>query len=175
MKGEEICIVGNAPDLIGSGLGPTIDAFPRVMRFNNFKLEGYEADVGSKTTDWCLANNANQYHRPEVKARLWRTNRPQWYDQLVRIAGDVMVPIEIAREGELAVRINPNRQHLSSGLAVLFYFWKEGAAITFTGLGGTVGDHYYDKTNFPGSTWHDMIKERAWLSKMVREGELVEL
>ena len=175
MQGERIVIVGSAPEMKGSGLGETIDAFPRVLRFNDYRIKGYERDVGTKITDWCLANNANKYHKPEVKAHLWRTNRPEWYSHLVRIPGDTMIPIEIAREGELAVGIDPANQHLSSGMAVLYYFWKEGAEVTFCGLGGTVGDHYYDKTNYPGSVWHDMLKERAWLSKMVREGELAEL
>jgi len=43
-------IVGNATALIGKSLGEKIDVFEDVVRFNNFKLDGYENDLGMKTT-----------------------------------------------------------------------------------------------------------------------------
>ena len=48
-----IAVVGNGPCQIGKKTGEEIDAHEYVYRFNNFKIEGYEEDYGSKTTHWC--------------------------------------------------------------------------------------------------------------------------
>jgi hypothetical protein len=46
-----IILVGNSSNIIGQGLGEQIDQFDIVVRFNNFKIDGYENDVGRKI-DW---------------------------------------------------------------------------------------------------------------------------
>ena len=38
--------------MLGRGLGERIDAFPRVVRFNRYHLDGHEADAGTRTTVW---------------------------------------------------------------------------------------------------------------------------
>jgi hypothetical protein len=47
-----IAVVGNAPSEIGIGRGTEIDGHDHVIRFNNYLLEGYEADYGTRTTHW---------------------------------------------------------------------------------------------------------------------------
>ncbi len=48
----DVCLVGNGPSVLGRGLGCVIDAYPEVIRFNRFRLRGFETDVGNKTTIW---------------------------------------------------------------------------------------------------------------------------
>mmetsp|Transcript_26606 Transcript_26606/g.32281 ORF Transcript_26606/g.32281 Transcript_26606/m.32281 type:complete len:353 (+) Transcript_26606:210-1268(+) len=52
---KSIVVVGNGMSLIGSGLGPAIDKFDEVARFNFYQTQGYEGDVGTKTSIWVLA------------------------------------------------------------------------------------------------------------------------
>lgn len=47
-----VVLVGNGPSVLASQMGSVIDAFDVVIRFNNFKLPGFEAHVGSKVTYW---------------------------------------------------------------------------------------------------------------------------
>jgi hypothetical protein len=47
---DHIAIVGSSDKLIGSGFGKEIDSFTDVIRFNRAPTDGYEVDVGSKTT-----------------------------------------------------------------------------------------------------------------------------
>lgn len=47
---SSIILVGNGSSLLGKGLGSKIDSFDEVVRFNNFELDGYTNDVGSKST-----------------------------------------------------------------------------------------------------------------------------
>lgn len=51
-RSKSVVVVGNGPSLIGSGLGKIIDGFDEIVRFNNFVTDGYEDDVGSRTTLW---------------------------------------------------------------------------------------------------------------------------
>ncbi len=45
-------LVGNGPSTMRSGLGGIIDAHDEIVRFNNYALEGFEADVGRRITLW---------------------------------------------------------------------------------------------------------------------------
>lgn len=47
-----VVLVGNGPAVLGRGLGPQIDAHDFVIRFNNYKIDGHEADVGTRTDLW---------------------------------------------------------------------------------------------------------------------------
>jgi SAM-dependent methyltransferase len=49
---SRVVLVGNGPSVLGSALGPRIDAHDVVVRFNNFKVSGYEPDVGTRTDLW---------------------------------------------------------------------------------------------------------------------------
>jgi hypothetical protein len=48
---DPVALVGNGH--LGSSFGKQIDAFPTVIRFNNFRLKGFEDLCGTKTTHWC--------------------------------------------------------------------------------------------------------------------------
>ncbi|MFW2831507.1 glycosyltransferase family 29 protein [Sphingomonas sp. ID0503] len=48
-EGGSLAIIGNAPSLVGEGLGAWIDSHDVVVRFNEAALAGFEADLGSRT------------------------------------------------------------------------------------------------------------------------------
>jgi len=48
--GATVAIVGSSGRLSGAGLGPRIDRCDDVVRFNRAPTEGFESDVGKKTT-----------------------------------------------------------------------------------------------------------------------------
>ena len=50
----ETVLVGNGAALLGSDLGPAIDAHERIVRFNRYHLLGHERDVGSRVTVWAV-------------------------------------------------------------------------------------------------------------------------
>ena len=53
-KINTIAIVGNSPVLLDKEYGAEIDSHDMVIRFNNFKIEGYEIYTGKKTTHVCF-------------------------------------------------------------------------------------------------------------------------
>lgn len=54
---RSVAIVGSSGTLTGTGLGRTIDSFKEVIRFNRAPTNGFENDVGSKTTLRVVNNN----------------------------------------------------------------------------------------------------------------------
>lgn len=58
IKGKSVAVVGNGPQEIGKGKGKEIDSYDIVVRFNNFQLEGFEKDYGTKTNIW--SNNRGE-------------------------------------------------------------------------------------------------------------------
>lgn len=57
-KGKITCaVVGNSGNLIGQGQGDDIDAHRYVFRMNSAPIEGYEKDVGTKTTHHVTHSN----------------------------------------------------------------------------------------------------------------------
>ncbi len=53
-KKLKVCLVGNSGEIIGSKLGKKIDQCDEVVRFNDFLIDGFEEDAGTKTTVVCL-------------------------------------------------------------------------------------------------------------------------
>lgn len=54
--GKAIAVVGNAPNLIGTGSGRVIDEHDIVIRFNNYSLSNqYVADYGRKESVWVIS------------------------------------------------------------------------------------------------------------------------
>lgn len=60
---SNVIIIGNGSSLLGRSLGSIIDSHEQVLRFNEFKTVGFEADVGTKTTIWF-------YHRDTEHPRV---------------------------------------------------------------------------------------------------------
>ena len=52
IRGKKLAIVGNAPSEIGTGNGKKIDSYDIVVRINNYVIDGYENDYGTKTDIW---------------------------------------------------------------------------------------------------------------------------
>ena len=68
IEGKRIALVGNGPCEIGKNKGKEIDSHDIVIRFNNFKIEGYENDYGSKTDIWsCNLNPDVEYKNNDFK------------------------------------------------------------------------------------------------------------
>lgn len=47
-----VIVVGNGSSVLERENGKIIDNFDNIVRFNNFKIEGFEKYVGKKTTHW---------------------------------------------------------------------------------------------------------------------------
>ncbi|MCL2704748.1 MAG: glycosyltransferase family 29 protein [Spirochaetaceae bacterium] len=82
VAGKSIAIVGNGPQQIGKGTGKEIDTHDIVIRFNNFKIAGYENDYGTRTDIWIRNNNVfetkNRQNPEQFKMIVWRFDQGTW-------------------------------------------------------------------------------------------------
>lgn len=52
LTGKSIAVVGNGPSETGKNRGEEIDSHDIVIRMNNYQIDGFENDYGSKTSVW---------------------------------------------------------------------------------------------------------------------------
>ncbi len=52
-----VIVVGNGPSALDQELGSVIDGFDVVVRFNDYKIVGFEKWLGSRTTIWAASDN----------------------------------------------------------------------------------------------------------------------
>lgn len=87
LENKTIAIVGNGPSEIGKSNGKEIDSHDIVIRFNNYRTDGFEADYGSKTDIWARGSGGNDVIDREQKYQLvtWEADYSHWrvlYDYL---------------------------------------------------------------------------------------------
>jgi len=75
ISSNNVCIVGNSPNMLGKGKGQVIDKYHTVIRFTDFRTVGFEKDVGSKVNIW-ITGGAKQ---TQVKKRTLPPNVVQLY------------------------------------------------------------------------------------------------
>ena len=49
---NEVVLIGNGPSAVKEKLGSVIDTFETVVRFNTYRIDGFEDYVGTKTDIW---------------------------------------------------------------------------------------------------------------------------
>lgn len=150
----KVCVVGNGPSEVDSGNGETIDNHDKIYRFNNFKLDGYEKDYGSKTTHWVTTFCSDIRHTPdrighnmvcplpldEAKylKRYSSTNQFQFHLHQEKTE---FIPVDIFEE---LLELNKNP---STGLALLWWLNKLGVVTDRVQVFGFSffkdGDHHY--------------------------------
>jgi hypothetical protein len=174
-------IVGNGPSLIGGDKGKEIDLFDTVVRINNFRTEGFEQDVGTKTSIWCrsdasdiLAHNLDEFERTIIMLPIQNYNRQ---DRLLRIRDildhdkTILCPKFISSQTSADIKCS-NREWPSTGMLAINYFvmngYKDISICGFDGGKGGIFKHYYDeqKSRYKG---HNFQKESIFISELCRK------
>ncbi len=133
LAGKSIAIIGNGPSEVGKKRGEEIDSHDIVIRMNNFRLDGYEEDYGTKTSIWVRCSHRSLVDRDfidDVDFVLWESD--YWhihiqYDHLdlmyrdIRIASDRIGYMHNLRKEICADSgvLNP-----TTGCQLVFYFEK---------------------------------------------------
>lgn len=77
VRGKTVAVVGNGPQEVGKGLGHEIDGHDVVIRINNYVLQGYEADYGTRTDVWVKNVTPEMRHTkpsPEIRLVVYNAN-----------------------------------------------------------------------------------------------------
>ena len=179
-----ICVVGNAANLIGAGLGAKIDAHEAIVRFNHYCSETSQtADIGEQTDVWVrapdLGDSKPQSRHPHwivlsgadpiYQLRDWSSIVP-----LLRNGAQVVtVPLEIWRQLVDELKAPP-----SAG--VLWMAWAiqilgDPSAVTAAGFqvrepARKDQQYHHALPRHKGSTRHHWPAERALLRRWQTQG-----
>lgn len=168
-----IALVGNGPSATNKVIGPIIDSFDMVVRFNNFIQNGYEPFVG-KRTDVHAVNEGLYYGGiqdrglPVLMAVPWtKPTRPCVWQVM-----DYLMPSDWALISEEAARSYSNcKEHWpSTGLLTITHFLLSGHKLWLSGFDCFQSDrhHYGDDASFCGSHIPDL--EARTLQDLAEEG-----
>jgi hypothetical protein len=192
---DTILIIANGPSTLKYEYGNEINLFKNVARINNYKTNGFEKYIGSKTTIWF--NGANKKLKP----------RPDFKDKIV-----VFVPYEIlkAKEDDVIQRtpkrlkINPEQYTLISKQQMKHYEIISSIKRPTTGFNSILWaldnykkvvihgfdffldgkEHYYDSflikkiSNFKivgKAKKHDNIGEKEFVKSLINKNKIIQL
>lgn len=181
---KTVVLVGNGPSVEGKGLGKIIDASDEVVRFNNFRLNGFEDDVGSKTTLWStfgqgmvpadceppqrvimVHENAKPACSPKEIFRIPQTFYSRWQKEIRSIS-----------RHKNADTVNP-----TSGFLVAMWLLENGCPLLH--LAGfdhfkkhkSGQHHYWNGKTFARPSDHDGDAEAELLQSFVKDGRIAYL
>lgn len=192
MKTNDIIIVGNGPSVLHREKGAEIDNFNKVVRINNFAIDGYEKFVGTKTNIWTRSASDLVYDRCDSSFELvlWLVALPAWERRPDKI-GIISELIKESESRNILVskteidRINEkyfqNKTEVkpSTGLYTIFYFLERFSQITIHGFdffaSHTTKMHYFDCATKKRMNGHDIDLEKNIVQKLVSSGKVITL
>lgn len=139
-------LVGNSSQPVGRGLGNIVDSFDFVIRINDFVLEGFEKDYGSKTDIWVTNGGVVRHPRdPSVFKESWVCSPD--FDRTV--AGiERRIPLEAIQEVNHLFRtmFKGGSKYPTTGLYCALFFARRFSKLFVLGL-NDIGSkvHYFEE------------------------------
>lgn len=181
---DGVALVGNAPSLLGGGQGRAIDANGCVIRLNDYQTQGFEADVGARTSIWYSAAARTARPRSGVGQPVTTWLYQERSYELPMIAGFSALRLGRAMGPPEACFLPPDIHHLSSRL---IYPWPTSGLrmigllefladrpYTLHGFDFFAGErmHYYepDNRNLHLGEFHAIRFERDFVERVLAEG-----
>jgi hypothetical protein len=188
---EKTIIVGSSPNLVGSGLGSTIDSFDDVVRFNRAPTDGYQIDIGSKTTlrvanthvvlNMPMGENWNPIGQPTDFIKNLRNSRLvcwgnfEGYDLKYHIDHNNSIYMTDFTDPMFPGNVQTVVTRFSVGFGFIMVCVVSGFVPHICGfMVGNKGlrGHYWEKAG-PESDCHDRLAERIALTKLCDEGKVI--
>ena len=167
-----IIIVGNGTSILDKPNGNKIDGFDTVLRFNGFKIKGFEEYTGTKTNIWFTVNHAhlNQIDAfDEVVVHSW-----QWDSEKCKIYQDFIAKRKDCKQTEREfVRNNINTDRPSTGLIAIHMMLERFDKVTITGFDWwDREEHHYGDKESRGSL-HDPNEEHKVIKELINKNKVI--
>lgn len=184
MRREKVVLVGNGASLIDSRLGERIDAFPTIIRFNDFVIRGFEDDVGNRTTIWSTWYKGSPNQLPGLD-EIWlnmpvrERTIPKLREALCKFRKDTtnlrLIPTyeQAAIIQECVYGRDSQNYWPSSGLLAVAHCLHQGHNVSIAGIDSWQSgpDHYYRKHSRKGSH-HKAKLEARYFRELVKTGDV---
>ena len=164
-----IVLVGNGSSIRDKENGKLIDSFDTVVRFNSYKIKGFEKHTGIKTDIWFTVNRGHikdvdtykyvythSWEKNENKCEI--TSYIREYVEAEKINHDLILSIPIKAP--------------STGLIAIYYFIEKYGSVTITGFDWwDREEHHYGDKEVRG-TLHKPKEEHKIIMELVKENKL---
>jgi len=178
---ESSCIlVGNAN--FKKQYGELINSFDEVVRFNRYRINGFEKYVGTKCTIWVLNNklttDGRDFYRKNIKNRL--KAHPELKESIVITNKLHNLPIlnKIKSKYDnfqyVIDTFNINNSKPSTGLVAIRYFLKKYDMISLVGFDFGKSNHYWGNfgaSDVPGKA-HCWDSEKEYVIQLVKSNKV---
>lgn len=168
-----IVVIGNGTSAIGRGLGAQIDSAERVVRFNHFRLEGFNKDLGTKITDHMHIHGAKHLWAGVKK---WAVASPKDFAYLVQdpeINNRDIVPLEMLQEIIVEAKLGVG-VHASTGLVGIFLALRWGDDVAITNFDFAVTGHYWEMGHLHSKN-HNWAAEKLYVQLLKKTGRITVL
>jgi len=170
-KASKVLLVGNGPSVLDRKLGAEIDAFDGpVVRFNSYRIPGYDEYVGTRTDIWVTCDAFPAWWKDYQKVICCSYHRSQDNKILVKLRERYQCDHfpEWAWDGVMN-RMNFNAP--SSGAVATEYFAKDHRVYLY-GFDFFAGDkHHYGDT--VDGCHHQGVKELEYFMGLMQDGKVI--
>tara|TARA_B100000282_G_scaffold269028_1_gene222196 strand:+ start:86 stop:631 length:546 start_codon:yes stop_codon:yes gene_type:complete len=173
-------LVGNSSSTLNKGLGLHINSFENVIRFNRFKIKGYEIDLGTKCTHWVLnykltTDNRNYLVKNLSQVKSEVTGLKQAL--ILTTAKDKGQINKIKKQVDVEVTYErfepPFGSKPTTGFLAIKYLLNHFTKLTLVGFDFGKSNHYWGNHNasdIPGK--HEWGKEKHYIDNLTKQGKI---
>lgn len=167
MSDNNLILVGNGTSLLDNKNGSIIDSYDTVVRFNSFKILGYELYVGEKTDIWATCNTVHSNKADDFKKILIHPSGSEIVLDSIKDKNNCKI-IDINLIKSIPI------EWPSTGLITIYYFLfeKQYKNLVITGFDWwkTKEHHYCD--DYPRGTNHEPLEEYKIIKNFVEDGRV---
>lgn len=176
MKETNCIIIGNGVSLLNYEAGKIIDSYEKVIRLNNFVINGYEKNVGTKTNVWIHSAYSNILLRDmsNIDNLLIINNKEEWDVDTFPKNKTTFVHFNCYPTlNSFNININETFYPSIGIQSILFYLTFFGS-VTYIGFDSFTTGHYFDK-NWKHWVGHNTNIESQLISELVKKNILFNL
>ena len=173
---NRVVIVGNGTSVLDSPRGQVIASFDEVVRFNSFKIDGFEEFTGTKTTTWFTCNKAHLEGKfPRVVWHSWQKDKskdPNFQMILERFPQAESVGWDVVEEARELAPISDAFKAPSTGLLAILFFLRVVDSVKIVGFDWWATEKHHYGDNEERGTLHKPDIESKIVCKLIGQERL---
>ncbi len=184
VSNKSVIIIGNGASPRGKKLGAWIDSFDVVVRFNEFFIDGFEEDIGTKTTILYTAID----HLTDGRLKLpwekvihhsWFYEKSTYLEGLKQQYPDVKLTtrkeLSQVRKTFVGILGSKNYTVFSTGIIAICALLKKYTKVYIYGFDWWKESQHHLGDSLTRGCRHDPSAEFYWLMRRIDEGVVVDL